>query len=98
MSSLISVEAICKNLQNSILDLKDQLTKQVMTVEERDDIEKLCRELNSTIREHEEYIAAVSNQIYADDLDMVKKREVVSCFFQPCVFLNNCLVWNHVNN
>lgn len=66
-------EETLRNIQNSILELKALLSNQTMTVEERDELLRSLNELNSAIRENEEYIAVVSNQCYADDLELVKK-------------------------
>lgn len=64
-------------LQNRIMDLKEKIGKQVMSAQERDDLIKQCGEIASSIRENEEYIAVVSNQIYADDLEMARKGTTV---------------------
>ncbi|XP_034252866.1 kinetochore protein NDC80 homolog [Thrips palmi] len=61
-------------LQNKIMDLRELLKRQVMSAQERDELLKQCNEIASSIRENEEYISVVSNQIYADDLEMAKKN------------------------
>lgn len=63
------------------MDLKDQISRQVMSAQERDDLLKQCNEINSSIRENEEYITVVSNKIYAVDIEMAKKRTNVSYLF-----------------
>ncbi|KAK3912436.1 Kinetochore protein NDC80-like protein [Frankliniella fusca] len=66
-------EEAVRDLQCRIMELKELLSNQVMTVEERDKLQNLCTELNSSIRENEEYIALVSNQTFSDDLQMANR-------------------------
>lgn len=72
---LLKEEDVLLNLQNKIMELKELISNQIMTVEERDELQKLCSELGSSIRENEEYIALVSNQTFNDDLEIVKRQK-----------------------
>lgn len=73
----LCAEEAVMNIRSSICELKELVDSQIMTVEERDDLLKKCNELSGSIRANEEFIAAVSNQSYSDDLEMAKMRSNV---------------------
>lgn len=79
-------------IQNGIIDIKERIKRQTMTAQERDEIIKQCNEIGSSVRENEEYLAAVSNQIYTHDIEMAKKRTNVSFGLWIKVFVCVC-VW-----